>query len=46
MAFVCEVIASTMVAIQQRRIAAATGLADAEAYEALAGLFLHGLTRD
>lgn len=43
--FAAEVIASTMVAIQQRRIAGATGLADAEAYEALAALLLHGLER-
>jgi AcrR family transcriptional regulator len=45
-AFASEVITSTMVAIQQRRIATTTGLADAEAYEALAGLLLHGLARD
>jgi AcrR family transcriptional regulator len=44
--FAAEVITSTMVAVQQRRIATATGLADAEAYEALAALLLHGLARD
>jgi AcrR family transcriptional regulator len=38
-----EVIASTMEAIQQRRIAATTGLADAEAYEQLATLLVRGL---
>lgn len=43
--FAAEVITSTMVAVAQRRIAEATGLADAEAYEALATLLLHGLTR-
>jgi len=43
--FAAETVATTMVAIQQRRIAGATGLADAEAYEALAALLLHGLTR-
>jgi AcrR family transcriptional regulator len=44
--FAAEVITATMVGIQQRRVAAATGLGDAEAYEALATLLLHGLTRD
>jgi AcrR family transcriptional regulator len=44
--FAAEVITATMVAIQQRRIAGTTGLADAEAYEALATLLLHGLARD
>lgn len=43
--FAAEVITATMVGIQQRRVAAATGLGDAEAYEALAALLLHGLTR-
>ena len=46
MSFAAEVITATMVAIQQRRIAGTTGLADAEAYEALATLLLHGLARD
>ncbi|NMO92154.1 TetR/AcrR family transcriptional regulator [Actinomycetospora sp. TBRC 11914] len=41
--FAAEVIASTMEAIQQRRIAATTGLADAEAYEQLATLLVSGL---
>jgi AcrR family transcriptional regulator len=44
--FAAEVITATMVGIQQRRVAAATGLGDAEAYEALAALLLHGLARD
>ena len=38
-----EVIAATMESIQQRRIAATTGLADAEAYEQLATLLVRGL---
>ncbi|MDL5154543.1 TetR/AcrR family transcriptional regulator [Actinomycetospora termitidis] len=42
-AFAAEVAASTMEAIQQRRIAATTGLADAEAYEQLATLLVRGL---
>lgn len=41
--FAAEVIASTMEAIQQRRIAGTTGLADAEAYEQLATLLVGGL---
>lgn len=44
-AFAADVIASVMVRIQQRRITAATGLGDAEAYAELAELLLHGLTR-
>jgi len=44
-AFAAEVITSVMVRIQQRQVAASTGLADAEAYEQLAQLLLHGLTR-
>ena len=44
-AFAAEVITSVMVRIQQRQVAVATGLADAEAYEQLAQLLLHGLTR-
>ncbi|MEU8520029.1 TetR/AcrR family transcriptional regulator [Streptomyces sp. NBC_01216] len=43
--FAADVIASVMVRIQQRQVAAATGLADAEAYEHLAELLLNGLTR-
>jgi AcrR family transcriptional regulator len=42
-AFAAEVVASTMEAIQGRRVAATTGLDDAEAYEQLAGLLVHGL---
>jgi hypothetical protein len=34
-----------MVRIQQRQVAVATGLADAEAYAQLAELLLRGLTR-
>ena len=41
--FAAEVMASTMEAIQQRRIAGATGLDDAEAYEQLATLLVRGL---
>ncbi|MFF4761831.1 TetR/AcrR family transcriptional regulator [Streptomyces sp. NPDC001292] len=44
-AFAAEVITSVMVRIQRREVAASTGLADAEAYEQLAELLLHGLTR-
>ncbi|GAA4832146.1 TetR/AcrR family transcriptional regulator [Kitasatospora sp. NPDC048365] len=44
-AFAAEVISSVMVRIQQRQVAAATGLADAAAYAHLAELLLHGLTR-
>jgi AcrR family transcriptional regulator len=44
-AFAADVIASVMVRIQQRQVAAATGLADAEAYAHLAELLLHGLCR-
>ncbi|MBF9067041.1 TetR/AcrR family transcriptional regulator [Streptacidiphilus fuscans] len=44
-AFAADVIASVMVRIQQRQVAAATGLADAEAYDCLAELLLHGLSR-
>lgn len=44
-AFAADVIASVMVRIQQRQVAAATGLGDAEAYAQLAELLLHGLIR-
>lgn len=44
-AFVGDVVSTLMVRIQQRRVAAATALDDAEAYEALADLLLNGLTR-
>jgi AcrR family transcriptional regulator len=42
--FVAAVATSAMVAIQRRQIAAATGLADAQAYRELAELLLHGLS--
>jgi AcrR family transcriptional regulator len=41
--FVAEVVAATMVRIQQRQVAGATGLSDAEAYRELAALVTHGL---
>jgi hypothetical protein len=41
--FVADVVTSTMVRIQQRRVAASTGLDDAAAYARLAELLLHGL---
>ncbi|QKW22948.1 TetR/AcrR family transcriptional regulator [Kitasatospora sp. NA04385] len=44
-AFAADVISSVMVRIQQRQVAEATGLADAEAYGHLAELLLHGLLR-
>ncbi|MBB1255844.1 TetR/AcrR family transcriptional regulator [Streptomyces alkaliterrae] len=44
-AFAADVIASVMVRIQRRQVAAATGLSDAEAYAHLAELLLHGLNR-
>ncbi|MEU8528422.1 MULTISPECIES: TetR/AcrR family transcriptional regulator [Streptomyces] len=44
-AFAADVIASVMVRIQQRQVAAATGLKDAEAYEQLAELLLSGLRK-
>ena len=43
-AFVADVVASSMVRIQQRRVALATGLDDAQAYTELAALVLHGVT--
>lgn len=42
-AFVGDVVSTVMVRIQQRGVAQATGLPDAQAYEALADLLLHGL---
>lgn len=42
--FVADVVSSVMVRIQQRRVAASTGLDDAAAYAHLAELLLHGLT--
>jgi len=44
--FVADVVSATMVRIQQREIAATTGLDDAAAYAALADLVLHGLDAD
>ncbi|MCT4352237.1 TetR/AcrR family transcriptional regulator [Streptomyces sp. Je 1-79] len=44
--FAADVITSVMVRIQQRQVAAATGLADAEAYGQLAELLLNGLRRN
>lgn len=43
-AFVADAVTSVMVRIQQRQVAEATGLADAEAYQQLAELVLHGLS--
>jgi AcrR family transcriptional regulator len=43
-AFVADVVTAVMVRIQQRQIAASTGLDDAAAYARLAELLLHGLT--
>ena len=45
-AFAADVITSVMVRIQRRRVAGATGLEDAEAYEQLTRLLLHGLAAD
>ncbi|MEU7023969.1 TetR/AcrR family transcriptional regulator [Streptomyces sp. NPDC046203] len=44
-AFAADVIASVMVRIQRRQVAAATGLADAAAYEQLSELLLGGLRK-
>lgn len=41
--FVADVVTSVMVRIQQRQVAASTGLDDAGAYARLAELLLHGL---
>ncbi|WP_219414309.1 TetR/AcrR family transcriptional regulator [Pseudonocardia nigra] len=43
--FVADVVTAVMVRIQQRQVAAAIGLDDAEAYARLAELLLHGLNR-
>jgi AcrR family transcriptional regulator len=43
--FVGDVVSATTVRIQQRELAAATGMADADAYRHLADLLLHGLAR-
>jgi AcrR family transcriptional regulator len=42
-AFVADVVTATMVRIQQRQVAASTGLDDAQAYAHLAELLLRGL---
>lgn len=42
--FVADVVTAAMVRIQQRHVAASTGLDDAAAYAHLAELLLHGLT--
>lgn len=42
-AFIADVTSSMMVRIQGRQVAAATGLADAQAYRELAELILHGI---
>jgi AcrR family transcriptional regulator len=42
-AFVADTVASVMVRIQSRHVSETTGLADAEAYQQLAELVLHGL---
>ncbi|MFE4593206.1 TetR/AcrR family transcriptional regulator [Streptomyces laurentii] len=44
-AFAADVIASVMVRIQRRQVAAATGLADAAAYEQLSELLLNALRK-
>ncbi len=43
--FVADLVSAEMVRIQQRQVAAATGLGDAAAYRALADLLLNGLAR-
>lgn len=42
-AFVADTVTSVMVRIQRRQVAESTGLADAQAYQQLAELVLHGL---
>lgn len=42
--FVADVVSATMVRIQQREVATATGLEDAQAYTELAGLVVRGLS--
>jgi AcrR family transcriptional regulator len=42
--FVADVLSATMVRIQQREVAEATGLGDADAYTELAALVVRGLT--
>ena len=43
--FIAEVVSSVMVRIQQREVAKATGLSDAEAYASLANLVVNGIVR-
>lgn len=43
--FIAEVVSSVMVRIQQRAVARATGLSDAEAYASLANLVVNGIAR-
>ena len=43
--FIAEVVSSVMVRIQQREVAKATGLTDAEAYASLANLVVNGIVR-
>ncbi|MES4909570.1 MULTISPECIES: hypothetical protein [unclassified Streptomyces] len=45
MAFAADVITAVMVRIQQRQVAAATGLGDADAYAQLSELLMRGLAR-
>jgi AcrR family transcriptional regulator len=45
-AFAADVITSMMVRIQERQVAASTGLDDAAAYAQLSGLLLRGLSKD
>jgi AcrR family transcriptional regulator len=42
-AFIADVVSATMVRIQQRDVAQATGLSDAEAYDDLANLVVNGI---
>ncbi|MGX5654668.1 TetR/AcrR family transcriptional regulator [Geodermatophilus nigrescens] len=45
-AFAADVVTAVMVRIQQRQVAASTGLDDAAAYEQLTGLLLRGLAKE
>ena len=45
-AFADDIITSVKVRIQQRQVAASTGLDDAAAYKQLSGLLLRGLSKD
>lgn len=44
-AFIADMMSSMMVRIQQREVAASTGLTDAEAYQQLASLIMNGIVR-